>query len=189
MLRDDSVNRLKNQNSMVANDSLIIKRTDLIQDEDNEDFDEPDTNQEEMFPMDHDDIYMVDRKSNIKKGFFSMIDNVLGGAQSKNISMISNTYSQYQNMPQTVKAVSPKLIINPNINDDDHIGQSIDISPTLMKQQKLFDNNTTMMSSNYINSFITPNNGPHLDNSLFESKPNDTCYTSKGNFSNNMLFQ
>lgn len=41
---------------------------------------------------------MIDRadlKTNVKKGFFSMIDNVLGGAQNKNISMISNTYNEY----------------------------------------------------------------------------------------------
>ena len=43
-------------------------------------------------PLDNDDMYIIDRKANIKKGFFSMIDNVLGGAQSKNISMISNSY-------------------------------------------------------------------------------------------------
>jgi hypothetical protein len=37
-----------------------------------------------MFPLENDDIYMIDRadlKTNVKKGFFSMIDNVLGGAQ------------------------------------------------------------------------------------------------------------
>lgn len=45
-----------------------------------------------MFPLDNDDMYMIDRKASVKQGFFSMIDNVLGGAQSKNISMISNTY-------------------------------------------------------------------------------------------------
>ena len=45
--------------------------------------------------QENDDMYMIDRKSSVKKGFFSMIDNVLGGAQSKNISMISNTYNAY----------------------------------------------------------------------------------------------
>jgi len=51
-----------------------------------------------MFPLENEDIYMIDRpdiKTNVKKGFFSMIDSVLGGAQSKNISMISNTYNDY----------------------------------------------------------------------------------------------
>jgi hypothetical protein len=30
--------------------------------------------------QENDDMYMIDRKSSVKKGFFSMIDNVLGGA-------------------------------------------------------------------------------------------------------------
>lgn len=139
--------------------------------------------------QENDDMYMIDRKSSVKKGFFSMIDNVLGGAQSKNISMISNTYNAYQNVPpNTVKEIAPKLAININLPEKE-FGQGIDISPTIMKQQKLYDNgnNTTMMSSNYVNSFNygAPN---QLDNSLFESKPINTCYTSKANFSN-MLFQ
>lgn len=89
MLRDDSVNRLKNPDSMrglAANDSMIIRRNELIEDRDENDI---------LIPLDNDDMYMIDRKASVKKGFFSMIDNVLGGAQSKNISMISNTYSQY----------------------------------------------------------------------------------------------
>jgi hypothetical protein len=92
MLREDSVNRLKNQDSFrgfATNDSMIIRRKDLQEDKDENDL---------MFPLENDDIYMIDRpdlKTNVKKGFFSMIDNVLGGAQSKNISMISNTYNDY----------------------------------------------------------------------------------------------
>jgi len=90
--------------------------------------------------------------------------------------------------PNTVKENAPKLAININLPEKE-FGQGIDISPTIMKQQKLYDNgnNTTMMSSNYVNSFNygAPN---QLDNSLFENKPSNTCYTSKANFSN-MLFQ
>jgi hypothetical protein len=92
MLRDDSVNRLKNQDSFrgfASKDSLVISRKELQEDRDENDL---------MFPLENDDIYMIDRadiKTNVKKGFFSMIDNVLGGAQSKNISMISNTYNEY----------------------------------------------------------------------------------------------
>jgi hypothetical protein len=61
---------------------------------------------------------MVDCQSNIKKGIFSMIDNVLGGAQSKNISMISNSYSQYQNVPNTTKPQYPKLSISMPMEND-----------------------------------------------------------------------
>ena len=90
--------------------------------------------------------------------------------------------------PNTVKENAPKLAININLPEKE-FGQGIDISPTIMKQQKLYDNgnNTTMMSSNYVNSFNygAPN---QLDNSLFENKPANTCYTSKANFSN-ILFQ
>jgi hypothetical protein len=68
---------------MAANESLIISRNEL-------DFQEGDN---DYRGFDHDDRYMVDCQPNIKKGIFSMIDNVLGGAQSKNISMISNSYS------------------------------------------------------------------------------------------------
>jgi hypothetical protein len=164
MLRDDSINRLKNNDSMrglVANDSLIIKRNDIIEN----DYDEND----KMFPLtglESDDIYMLDRKASVKKGFFSMIDNVLGGAQSKNISMISNTYSQYNQItPNTVKPVSPGLTIN--ITDMDKFGGCGDISPTIIKQQKIYDTNTTMVSSNYVNSF---NYGHHTDSSLFAEK-------------------
>jgi hypothetical protein len=93
MLRDDSVNRLKNQEPLrgiMGKDSLVITRNQL-----EDDFGEE---SQEMFnPLqgDNDDMYMIDRKSSVKKGFFHMIDNVLGGAQSKNISMISNTYNAY----------------------------------------------------------------------------------------------
>lgn len=107
MLRDDSVNRLRNQDAlrgMAAKDSLVITKNEIeggMRDE----------GDNEIYPIDNDE-YMIDRKSNIKKGFFSMIDNVLGGAQSKNISMISNTYNAYQNVPNTAKESSPKLTIN-----------------------------------------------------------------------------
>lgn len=89
MLRDNSLNRLKNQDhlrGMTAKDSLVITRNEIEQGNMDEDEDE------EFNPLDNDDMFMIDRKSSVKKGFFSMIDNVLGGAQSKNISMISNTY-------------------------------------------------------------------------------------------------
>jgi hypothetical protein len=45
-----------------------------------------------------------------------------------------------------------------------------------------------MVSTTYGESF---NHGQpnRLDNSLFSNKPSDTCYTSKANFSNMMLFQ
>jgi hypothetical protein len=168
---------------LAAKDSLIINRNELEQDSEEE------VDDNKMFPLDNDDMYMIDRKASVKKGFFSMIDNVLGGAQSKNISMISNTYNAYQNVPNTVKENSPKLTISLCPEHNDKFGQGIDISPTILKQQKLYDNhnNTTMISSNYVNSFNygAPN---QLDNSLFDSKPVDTCYTSKANFSN-MLFQ
>lgn len=41
-------------------------------------------------PLDNDDMYIIDRKANIKKGFFSMIDNVLGGGQSSTTQMANN---------------------------------------------------------------------------------------------------
>ena len=149
MLRDDSVNRLKNRGSMrdlAVNDRLTISRNGLQEDRDENDL---------MFPLENDDIYMIDRadlKTNVKKGFFSMIDNVLGGAQSKNINMISNTYNEYQQFetaPQTVKPISPHMTIS--IMENEAFGHT-EISPTIMKQQK-FEGNTTMMSSNYVNSF------------------------------------
>jgi hypothetical protein len=88
-----------------------------------------------------------------------------------------------------VKQSSPKLTLNitGDMGEIEKFGECIEISPTIQKQQKLFDNNTTMMSSNYVNSFNygVPN---QLDNSLFDTKPIDTCYTSKANFSNK-LFQ
>jgi hypothetical protein len=55
----------------------------------------------------------------------------------------------------------------------------------MLKQQKLYDTNTTMVSSNYVNSFSLGQGG--LDNSLFENKAADSGY-AKNNYSN-MLFQ
>jgi hypothetical protein len=56
--------------------------------------------------------------------------------------------------PNTVKenTNAPKMTIN---LPEKEFGQGIDISPSVMKQQKLYDNgnNTTMISSNYVNSF------------------------------------
>lgn len=128
MLRDDSVNRLRNQDAlrgMAAKDSLVITKNEI-------EGDMRDEGDNEIYPIDNDDMYMIDRKSNIKKGFFSMIDNVLGGAQSKNISMISNTYNAYQNVPNTANEISPKLTINLP-EGVDKFGLGIDISPTMLK--------------------------------------------------------
>lgn len=176
MFREDSVNRLKNQQASGAHDSLVITRNELNGDNFQEN--------NEIYAMDGDDHFMIDRKASVKKGFFSMIDSVLGGAQSKNISMISNTYSQYQNVPNTVKESSPKLAIN--IMENDKFGQCLEISPTMLKQQKIYDTNTTMVSSNFVNSFSLGQ--PNLDNSLFEAKAAEKGYAKNANYSN-MLFQ
>ena len=168
MLREDSVNRLMNQNDpmsrLATKDSLVINRNEIEQD-----FQQDEEEDNKMIPLDNDDMFMIDHKASVKQGFFSMIDNVLGGAQSKNISMISNTYQAYQNIPNTVKENSPSKLTITLPENVDKFGQGIDISPTIMKQQKIYDNhnNTTMMSSNYINSFNygAPN---QLDNSLFD---------------------
>ena len=89
-------------------------------------------------------------KTNIKKGFFTMIDNVLGGGQSStsqiahNMSMISNNLSNVSCLyPKDSKAELPQIQMSIEKQEDEEICVG-DISPQFKKQQKLFDANTTM---------------------------------------------
>ena len=67
MLREDSVNRLMNQNDpmsrLATKDSLVINRNEIEQD-----FQQDEEEDNKMIPLDNDDMFMIDHKASVKQG-------------------------------------------------------------------------------------------------------------------------